>query len=64
MSIINDGDGGEGEWNSLIFEHGGYALIHTGNKYKRLGQMYNQYVTVILQMTDGSIERIAEDRIR
>lgn len=43
----------------LLFWGAGAVLIHLGNKYKRLGQMYNQYVTVILQMTDGSIERIA-----
>ncbi len=39
---------------------GGYAIVHHGNKYKKLGLVYDKYVPVISSTPDGSLDSIAE----
>lgn len=48
MSIINDGDGGGGEWISLIFEHGGFEKKNLSAGYSLDSELGLHWQAVLL----------------
>ncbi len=43
----------------VVFLGGGIIMIHYGRKQKAKGRRYNEYKDILVNSTDGSIERIA-----
>ncbi len=48
----------------IVFVGGGYATMRNGKKYIRIGQDYSEYINIIRNSVDGSIDDISWKKLK